>query len=425
MKKKLTLFLIISLVIFTSFPLYSQWVELNTGITNRLNSISSIKDLTTWACGNNGTVIKSFNIGDTWQNGNISGIPQNVNLNHIYCLGSDIVLVTGNDQINTYLFKTADGGYSWELFLQQTGGKFNALNFIDQNTGILIGDPVAGRWTIYKTINGGNSWDSSGTYLVQNSTEKGFVNSLWAADDNIWFGTDNYRIYKTSNYGQSWLSQSTGNEKKSASLWFDFDFNIGFSGNENMIKTINSGNTWFTETVPGAGNIAGVTGSAHSRFNWAIRNDKIYVNPHNENIWQYDYTSPSGNYTYITIERNGFFSGAVFAARDNGGISRTYFLSLGINTISTNIPKEYKLKQNYPNPFNPTTHFGFQIVDFGSVNLIVFDALGRKVETLVNQELRPGLYEVEWNASKYTSGVYFYKLTSGSFTDTRKMMVIK
>jgi hypothetical protein len=80
--------------------------------------------------------------------------------------------------------------------------------------------------------------------------------------------------------------------------------------------------------------VISVTGSAHSSFNWVIRADnKIYLNPHNSNNWELDYTSPNGNYTYITIERNGYFSGAVFALRDNGGISRTYFLSLGINTF--------------------------------------------------------------------------------------------
>src|SRR5436190_1022116 len=119
MKKNLSVYFIFSLVIFTSFPLYSQWVELNTGLTGRLNSISSIKGITTWACGVNGTVIKSFNSGDSWHNGNLEGIPQNVNLGHIYCLSYDVVLAAGNDENKTYLFKTIDGGSSWEIVLQQ------------------------------------------------------------------------------------------------------------------------------------------------------------------------------------------------------------------------------------------------------------------------------------------------------------------
>ncbi|MFI5212104.1 MAG: hypothetical protein ACHQIH_04420, partial [Ignavibacteria bacterium] len=405
MKKNLTFFVILLFVI-TSTPLFSQWVELNTGVTARLNSVSSIKEVTTWACGVNGTVIKSSNSGDNWQNGNLDGIGPAIILNHIYALSTETVFAAGNDQSRTYLYRTINGGSTWHIILEQTAGKFNAIHFIDQSTGILVGDPVGARWSIWKTTNGGNSWDSAGMYLAQNNSEKGFNNSMWAMGNDLWFGTDNFRIYRSFNFGNSWNALNTGAEKNSASLWFDFDFNIGLSGNQNMIKTINSGNSWFVESVPGSGNVTGVTGSAHSRFNWATKEDKIYVNPHNENIWRYDYTSPAGNYTYITIERNGYFGGAVFAARDNGGISRTYFLPLGVNIISGNIPKEFGIHQNYPNPFNPLTKIGFEIAQFGMVNITVFDALGRKIETIVNQELKPGVYEAEWNGSNYTSGIY-------------------
>ncbi len=425
MKKELSLVFLISLILLSSISIYTQWIELNTGVTSRLNSISSIKQITTWACGINGIVIKSFNSGNTWQNGNLNGIPPNVDLNHIYCISADTILSSGNVQSNTFLFKTIDGGSSWETVLQQLNGKFNSLHFIDQNTGILVGDPVGGRWSIWKTINGGNNWDSTGLVLAQSNNEIGFANSLWATGNKIWFGTDNYRIYRTGNLAGNWLSFSTGNEKKSASLWFDFDYNIGFSGYENMIKTINSGNTWFIEIIPGTGNINGVTGSAHSRLNWAVRNDKIYVNPHNENIWLYDYTAPAGNYTFISIERNGYFSGAVFAARDNGGISRTYFLTIGINTISTSIPNEYKLEQNYPNPFNPKTIIKFQIPNLSDLKLIIFDILGKEVAALVNEQLKPGTYEVDFDARSLPSGVYFYKLIAGVYSETRKMILVK
>ncbi len=423
---KILTFLLITIIFFISKnPLLSQWVELNTGVTTKLNSISSIKQITTWACGNSGTVIKSTNTGDTWQNANFADIPVTVNLNHIYSFDNNVVLCAGNDGNSTFLYKTNDGGLSWVIVKQQPGGKFNAVHFIDNNTGILIGDPVGGRWSIWKTINGGNSWDSAGCFLPQNNNEKGFSNALWAAGNSIWFGTDNYRIYRTINFGATWVTYSTGTEKNSASLWFDFDFNIGLSGNENLIKTINSGSSWFNESLPGSGNIAGVTGSAHSRYNWAIRNDKIYVNPHNEIIWRYDYTSPAGNYTYITIERNGYFSGAVFALRDNGGISRTYFLPLGINTISSNVPSDYKLFQNYPNPFNPETHIRIDIVKHGLVNLSVYDIKGKEVETLVNNRLNAGSYDIKWNASNYTSGVYFYRMLANDYAETNKMILIK
>ena len=104
MNKKLTTVIFSVLIIFTSIPLYSQWIELNTGISTKINSINSIKGITTWACGDNGTVIKSYNNGDTWQNGNLGGISESISLNHVYCLSTDIVLAAGNDLNNSYLF---------------------------------------------------------------------------------------------------------------------------------------------------------------------------------------------------------------------------------------------------------------------------------------------------------------------------------
>lgn len=97
---------------------------------------------------------------------------------------------------------------------------------------------------------------------------------------------------------------------------------------------------------------------------------------------------------------------------------------IGIEPISE-IASEFKLEQNYPNPFNPLTHFRFQIADFGSVNLSIYDAIGRKIETLVNDELKAGTYEIEWDASAYSSGIYFYQISTGDYVDTKKMILIK
>ena len=422
MYKSLTFLILFFCIKITS----AQWVELTTGVNARLNSISSLKDITTWACGNGGTVIKSSNMGDSWQNGNQSGIPSTSNLNHIFCINANTVLCSGTEGAAAYLYRTNNGGITWNIVLQQPSGKFNAIHFIDENTGILAGDPVAGRWSIWKTINGGLNWDSTGCYLIQTGNEKGFINSLWASGNKIWFGTDNYRIYNSPDYALTWQVQSTGAEKNSASLWFDFDFNIGLTGNSNLLRTVNAGGSWNVETIPGSGNIIAVTGSAHSRFNWAIRSDnKIYLNPHNTNTWVLDYTAPNGNYTYMTIERNGYFSGAVFALRDNGGISRTYFLSLGISTISTEIPESFRLHQNYPNPFNPVTKFRFDIKKSGNVKLNIYDINGKAVKTLLNRNITAGTYEIDWDASVFTSGVYFYRLEAVDFTETKKMILVK
>lgn len=99
--------------------------------------------------------------------------------------------------------------------------------------------------------------------------------------------------------------------------------------------------------------------------------------------------------------------------------------AIGIEPISNVIPKEYKLEQNYPNPFNPATNFGFQIANPGFVKLAIYDALGNEVQVLVSEELRAGIYKIHWKADDLPSGVYFYKLSSGTFEETRRMVLLK
>ncbi len=106
-------------------------------------------------------------------------------------------------------------------------------------------------------------------------------------------------------------------------------------------------------------------------------------------------------------------------------------LFVGISQIGTEIPEDYSLSQNYPNPFNPVTKIKFNIPQnetthrVVSTSLIVYDALGRVIAVLVNQQLQPGTYEADWDASAFPSGVYYYKLESGDFTETKKMVLIK
>jgi hypothetical protein len=98
---------------------------------------------------------------------------------------------------------------------------------------------------------------------------------------------------------------------------------------------------------------------------------------------------------------------------------------LGINHQSNQIPKTYSLAQNFPNPFNPTTLIKYGIPKQGLVTIVVYDILGKEVSTLINEVKQAGTYEINFNASNLTSGVYFYKITTNDFTDVKKMMLIK
>ena len=98
---------------------------------------------------------------------------------------------------------------------------------------------------------------------------------------------------------------------------------------------------------------------------------------------------------------------------------------LGIQKISEGVPDKFSLEQNYPNPFNPTTNIKFSVLQTSLVKIVIFDVTGREVETLVNGNFSSGNYNVSWNANGFTSGIYFYTLQAGSFTETKKMILIK
>lgn len=98
---------------------------------------------------------------------------------------------------------------------------------------------------------------------------------------------------------------------------------------------------------------------------------------------------------------------------------------IGIKPISSEIPVKFNVFQNYPNPFNPSTTIRFDIPKESFVKITVFDVMGREVNVIANESVKPGEYEAEWNAVKYASGIYFYRILAGDFSDTRKMILAK
>ncbi|MCC6864705.1 MAG: T9SS type A sorting domain-containing protein [Ignavibacteria bacterium] len=89
------------------------------------------------------------------------------------------------------------------------------------------------------------------------------------------------------------------------------------------------------------------------------------------------------------------------------------------------VPKNYELLQNYPNPFNPSTTIEYSIPKDAIVTMKIYDILGKEVATLVNEQKSAGTYIVNWNASGFSSGIYFYRINAGEFTATKKMYLVK
>ena len=89
------------------------------------------------------------------------------------------------------------------------------------------------------------------------------------------------------------------------------------------------------------------------------------------------------------------------------------------------LPSEYSLSQNYPNPFNPSTTISFKIPKTDFVSLKIYDALGNEIKTIVNEIKTAGKFSVNFDGSNLPSGVYFYRLTSGNFSKTKKLLLLK
>ncbi|MEO8512071.1 MAG: Omp28-related outer membrane protein [Ignavibacteria bacterium] len=118
-----------------------------------------------------------------------------------------------------------------------------------------------------------------------------------------------------------------------------------------------------------------------------------------------------------------------FIQNDNNkevmNVGKGSVIPVGINNNNSGIPTGYSVSQNYPNPFNPVTKINFSLPASSDVRLAVFDMLGQEVSVLSNGKFEAGSYSIDYNASNLPSGIYFYTLNAGSFTETKKMMLIK
>jgi len=196
-----------------------------------------------------------------------------------------------------------------------------------------------------------------------------------------------------------------------------FDFNV-FSGNVDTVA--NQQTTKLYDSLQGWNDISHSSPKPFSgdSVSWLVK----YIAP-STNVIIYDTLYATGNST-----NNNFFPDD----SDRWNFATNFVVevnpSIGIRPIST-IAESFSLGQNFPNPFNPATKIRFSI-PVGNQNerfvrLVIFNIQGREVSTLVNSELESGTYEYDWDASNYASGVYYYKLTAGKYSEVKKMVLVK
>jgi hypothetical protein len=211
-------------------------------------------------------------------------------------------------------------------------------------------------------------------------------------------------------------------------------------------STTDGGSNWASGYIDASGNRARTVDivaprSASNIFKVAYNQDSTsgtyaYYTGGTNNSWNQPYptvVSPTGADTTFSRTIAGYKTGggddciALYSTANGNGIfaSRLCGSSIGVHNIGTEVPNKYSLSQNYPNPFNPATTIKFSLPKHGMVKLIVYNILGNEVATLENGTMEAGNYIVDFNTSSLSSGVYFYKLTAGDFSDTKKMLLIK
>lgn len=414
---------ILLLIFFTaSLSLNAQWNQQTT--VGVMYSISAVNNTTAWACGPGSSIIRTTNGGQNWVT--VNPVPVNITLYNIFAIDANTALVTGSGGF-AYVWKTTNGGGNWTQVLIQENGFLNAVHINPDGTGILTGDPVpiGGRWSLWRTTNFGNSWDSSGMRVPAINYEFGFQNALHVNGTNYYFGSSDNRIYVSTNSGANWTARTTSIQG-SYNIWFNGTTGIvgGISiVSPGVTRSTNSGTSWSAVTVPTTNPVGGLVGDG-TTF-WIARGSVIYVSTNNGITWAVDFNGDSpltGSINHMCKARTG---NKLWAVTSTGNIYYSDGVLSGVSGVLQQVPKRFMLFQNYPNPFNPVTNFGFQIADPGFVKLAIFDVTGKEVETLQNGPMKPGVYKAEWNASNYPSGVYFYTITTDNYNETRKMILVK
>lgn len=207
-----------------------------------------------------------------------------------------------------------------------------------------------------------------------------------------------------------------------------YELTPGVKGNQIVLQLSNISSTESAEKVE----VRLIRQSANLKFNTSEVNVKnLNKAEEREAAFSFDVNYAADISKQDTVE----FLITCGNATDNGNPSpRDKTIHLTKQFIFTYAqPKEFKLEQNYPNPFNPTTRIRYTIAPpnlpegeaLRKVTLKIYDVLGNEVATLVNEEKPAGYYEVEFNASSIASGVYIYRLTSGQFVSTKKMILLR
>jgi len=407
----------------------ATWVEIPTGITGTNSDILAIDFINEnegLVAAYNGTVAKTTDGGTTWQI--ISSIPSG-NPWDMDMVDSQYAWVAGTGQT---IYRTTDGGLTWTQQLAAGGLGTYGISFMNRDVGVAGG---SGGNTYY-TTNGGVTWNPAVTPPGQTvwgihiapSPVYGSVAVTACASAYVYISTDG---------GANWVQQPRFSISTMDDVYMTDAANAWFVGNSGLIlKYYEPANipvelAGFSALVSGSNiSLSWITASEINNAGFDIeRRKSSLINPDVFEEWnKIAFVEGKGTTTevnhYSFSDKNLGEGNYEYRIKqiDYDGSFKYYYLN---ETLTISSPISFALEQNYPNPFNPSTKIQFSIPAASKVTLKVYDILGNEVAQLVNDFKPAGVYDIEFNGENLSSGIYYYTITAGNFTSTKKMMLLK
>lgn len=377
----------------------SNWIILGDSVSENIKRIKFAEDNFGYAVSSS-KILKTTNSGNRW----ITNF-NSVGLSDLEVINKDIVFTCGSQGI----FKTNDGGNTWT---RQDTLSTIAISFLNSETGYCSGNNV-----LLKTINGGVTWMP----IIVNFNAWGSGN-ISVVDSNVIYINSLNKLYKSTNGGNNWLGLDS-NLLKHGNYFINAGTGFVFGHNHSIYKTTDGGNTWINKYYnAGSGYLNSVIFVDYSLGFGCGDFGKLLKTVNGGENWFEVFSPTQGNINTIYTKDSNIIhiGGTSFIFKTRNGVS-----PIGIISNSFMYSDLFLLTQNYPNPFNPQTKIKFAVPKTSFTKIIVYDLLGREVAILVNEELRPGTYEADWDGTDFSSGVYFFKIITEGFVETKKMVLMK
>ena len=412
----------------TLFPSTPLWEPQTSSTTISLFSVKAVDKNVGWAAGGNSSgtapvVIRTLDGGAQWRR-----VTENLPKADLYCITAldknRAWVGTGDGKI----FATTNGGDLWvEQVYPGTQSPFiNGIWMFNNNVGYAQGDPASGdRFIVLRTTNGGQTWAHLANEPVGVSGEFGWNNSFWWTDENHgWFGTNKSKVWRTTDGGLTWSSAASGAANSYGVAFKDNVNGVVGHSNGSVRVTTDGGASWSAVGSPTGSEIRGVSYPTGTSSVWVADLVKPYHSTNDGAAWTSQTTYPFNGFIFHI---SFFDTSSGWAVTSNGEVLRySPAVPVGVGAEPwPQLPAQYALLQNFPNPFNPTTRIRYTLPVSGYVTIKVYDLLGRNVATLVDEFQTAGEKFIDLDAGGLSSGVYFYQMKAGEFTDTEKLVILR